>query len=377
MKNFFMMLAMVAFVATSCSKDDAPQNKTASSQKSVKFSLENVISTRGVDAMIPSSTRVVLNDCQVFFVGGDGSLYTGKNSDGSADATQYFTTAPTGTLAFHFLPAAVQKVVVVGNYGSKINPANLNAIKAIATEASAQQDDANLLVYGEATLVAMTDDGHGNTYKAEVSVKPLVSRIEVGGFICDFSDQPLYDQINITMLALNNYYGNATIGGTLSNYSSTAITSSSVYPFFNDTTAPAYSKDVVSGVSLTPAAPSVDFNKEDQYIVYHTFAGDIPQLVVRIAGHKDGVESPLYLATSAFYDGTTKIESFEAGKVYRMKFNGENRFAFDDTDLNQPEKCVEVTIAALTCTTDLRKTRTPKSCSLPLLRASKGLGGIF
>lgn len=345
MKNFFMMLAMVAFVATSCSKDDAPQNKTASSQKSVKFSLENVISTRGVDAMIPSSTRVVLNDCQVFFVGGDGSLYTGKNSDGSADATQYFTTAPTGTLAFHFLPAAVQKVVVVGNYGSKINPANLNAIKAIATEASAQQNDDNLLVYGEATLVAMTDDGHGNTYKAEVSVKPLVSRIEVGGFICDFSDQPLYDQVDITMLALNNYYGNATIGGTLSNYSSTAITTSSAYPFFNNTTAPAYSKDVINNVSLTPTTPSVDFNTTD-YLFYHTFAGQVPQLVVRVAGYKGGAEYPLYLATNSFYDGSNKIESFVAGKVYRMKFNGKNRFAFDDTDLNQPEKCVSVSIEA-------------------------------
>ena len=343
MKNFFMMLAMLAMVATSCSKDDAPS--VSGPQKSVKFSLENVISTRGMDAMIPSSTRVALNDCQVFFVGGDGSLYTAKDIDGANDAEQYFTSAPTQTLTFHFLPAAVQKVVVVGNYGSEINPANLNAIKAIATEASAQQDDENLLVYGEATLVASNDDGHGNTYLAEVSVKPLVSRIEVGGFVCEFSDTPLYDQVDITMLALNSYYGSATIGGTLSDYTSTAITTSNVYPFFNDTTAPAYSKDVINNVSLTPLAPAVDFAETD-YLVYHTFAGQVPQLVVRVTGIKGAEESPLYLATSAFYDGATKIENFEAGKVYRMKFNGENRFAFDDTDLNQPEKCVNVTIEA-------------------------------
>ena len=344
MKNFFMALAMVAMVATSCSKDDAPKNNPAEAQKSVKFSLENVISTRGVDEMI-TATKVTLNDCQVFFVGADGSLYTGKNSDGTADATQYFTTAPAGTVAFHFLPSAVVKVVVVGNYGSELNPANLNAIKTIAAEASAQQDDENLLVYGEAELVAATDDGHGNTYVAEVSVKPLVARIEIGGFVCEFSDEPLYDQVDITMMALNNYYSGATLGGARSGYSSTAISSSSAYPFFNDTTAPAYSKDVISGVSLTPESPSVDFNKTD-YLVYHTFAGDIPQLVVRVAGYNGGVESPLYLATSSFYDGTTKIESFEAGKVYRMKFNGENRFAFDDTDLNQPEKCIKVDIQA-------------------------------
>lgn len=345
MKNYFKVLAMVAMVATSCAKDDVAQNNISAPQKSVQFSLENIISTRKTDDMI-SASKVQLNDVQVFFVDGSGALYTGMNNDGTAEATHYFTSAPSETLSFHFLPAAVQKVVVVGNYGSEIDPANLDAIKAIATEATAQQEDENLLVYGEAELVALNDgQDHGNTYKAEVSVQPLVSRIEIGGFVCNFSDTPLYDKVDITMVALNNYYGNATIGGTLSNYSSTAITSSSVYPFFNDTTAPEYSKDVVTNVSLTPDANAVDFDT-DQYLVYHTFAGNIPQLVVRVAGYNGSIESPLYLATSAFYDGANKIQSFEAGKVYRMKFNGDNRFAFDDSDLNQPEKCVQVTVEA-------------------------------
>ena len=340
-----MLLAMVAMMATSCVKNDAPINGVNGPQKSVTFSLENVISTRSVDGMIGSSARVVLNDCQVFFVGADGSLYTGKNVDGTADEAHYFTSAPTTALQYHFLPSVVEKVVVVGNYGSELAPANLSEIHAIATTAEAQQNDENLLVYGEATLVATTDDGHGNTYKAEVSVLPLVARIEVGGFICNFSNPALFDQVDITMMALNNYYADATIAGAVSNYSSTAISNSSAYPFFNSTTAPAYTKDVITGVSLTPAAPSVDF-ADDSYLVYHTFAGDIPQLVVRVTGHKGSVESPLYLATTAFYDGSNKITSFEAGKVYRMKFNGENRFAFDDEDLNQPEKCVEVSIEA-------------------------------
>ena len=345
MKKYFMAFALLAMVATSCSKENVINSDYAAPQKSVKFSLENVISTRSIDSMIAESSRVQLNDCQVFFVGGDGALYTAKSIDGANDAEQYFTSAPTGTQTFHFLPAAVQKVAVVGNWGSEITPSNLSEIKALATEASAQQDDENLVVYGEAELVASTDDGHGNTYLAEVSVKPLVARIEIGGFICNFSDPALYDQVDITMMALNNYYEDATIAGTVSNYSSTEINNSSAYPFFNSTAAPAYSKDEILNVSLTPATNVVDFNA-DSYIVYHTFAGNIPQLVVRVTGIKDGVESPLYLATSAFYDGGTKIEAFEAGKVYRMKFNGENRFAFDDEDLNQPEKCVEVSIEA-------------------------------
>ena len=331
-------------MATSCVNNDNLPGVTGP-QKSVTFSLENVVSVRSVDGMIANSARVVLNDCQVFFVGSDGSLYTGKNLDGTAEEIHYFTSAPTSAVQYHFLPAAVEKVVVVGNYGSELAPANLDAIKALAATAEAQQNDENLLVYGEAALVATTDDGHGNTYKAEVSVKPLVARIEIGGFVCGFSNPALYEQVDVTMVALNNYYADATLAGVVSNYTSTTIDNQSAYPFFNSTTAPAYTKDVVSNVSLTPAAPSVDFGT-DSYLVYHTFAGNVPQLAVRITGHNGSVESPLYLATKAFYDGSNKITEFEAGKVYRMKFNGENRFAFDDEDLNQPEKCVEVSIEA-------------------------------
>ena len=227
--------------------------------------------------------------------------------------------------------------MVVGNYGSELDPDDLDAIKAIATEAVEQQDDENLLVYGEAALVATDNDIHANTYKAEVTVKPLVARIEVSGFACNFSTTPIYDEVKVTMMALNNYYKDATIGGTISNLVSTSITDSSAYPFFNDTTAPTYTKDVISGVSLTAAAPAVDFD-DDKYLVYHTFAGSVPQLVARITGVNGGVESPLYLATRAFNDGTNTITSFEAGKIYRMSF------AFADTDLAQPEKCVQVSI---------------------------------
>ena len=340
MKKFFMALAAVAMVATSCVQGD-DDFAVKGPQKSVQFSLANVISTRGVDASIPNATKVNLNNYQVFFVDAAGNFHQGKDIN-DADAEQYFTTAPTTDLTFHFLPAAVEKVVVVGNYGSKITATNLDAVKALTATWKEQQNDENLLVYGEANLVASNDDGHGNTYKADVEVKPLVARIEIGGFVCDFSDTPAYDAVHVTMVALNNYYADTTIGGTLSNLNNTAIDTDTAYPFFN-ADAPVGSKDVVSDVVLTNAAPSHNFDT-DSYLVYHTFAGTVPQLVVRVKGVKGGVESPLYLATSAFYKGTEKITEFKAGEIYRMKFNGNNHFAFDEENLSQPEKCVEVSI---------------------------------
>ena len=343
MKKFFMVLAAVAVAATSCVQSD-DDFAVKGPQKSVQFSLANVISSRGVDAMIPNATKVTLKDCQVFFVGSDGTLHSGMDVYGSA-VSHYFATAPTAVQTFHFLPAAVAKVVVVGNYGSEITTATkLDDIKAIATAWRNQQDDENLLVYGEAELEPADDDDHANTYKADVNVKPLVARIEIGGFVCGFSDTPAYDAVKVTMVALNNYYADTTIGGTVSTLNNATIDTDTAYPFFN-ATALAGSKDVVSGVVLTKAAPSVDF-AADKYLVYHTFAGQVPQLVVRVAGVNDGVESPLYLATKGFKKDGVSVTEFKAGEIYRMKFNDKNHFAFNEGDLNQPEKCVEVSIEA-------------------------------
>ena len=258
--------------------------------------------------------------------------------NGSA-VSHYFATAPTAVQTFHFLPAAVEKVVVVGNYGTEITATNLDDIKAIATTWENQQDDENLLVYGEAELEpAAANDQHANTYKANVNVKPLVARIEIGGFVCGFSDTPAYDEVKVTMVALNNYYTDATIGGVVSNLSNATINTKTAYPFFN-ATAPVGSKDVVSGVVLTKTTPSHNFDT-DSYLVYHTFAGTVPQLVVRVTGVNGSVESPLYLATNGFKQEGVSVTEFKPGTIYRMNF------AFADTALAQPEKCVEVSIEA-------------------------------
>ena len=338
MKKFFMVLAAVAVAVTSCVQSD-DDFAVKGPQKSVQFSLANVITSRGVDAMIPNATKVTLKDCQVFFVGSDGTLYSGMNVNGSA-VSHYFATAPTAVQTFHFLPAAVEKVVVVGNYGSEITTATkLDDIKASATTWEDQQDNESLLVYGEAELVkAADDDVHANTYKAVVNVKPLVARIEIGGFVCGFSDTPAYDQVKVTMVALNNYHANATVGGGVSNLKNETINTNTAYPFFN-ATAPVDSKDVLSDVVLTKTTPSHNFDT-DSYLVYHTFAGTVPQLVVRVTGVKGSVESPLYLATNGFKQEGVSVTEFTPGTIYRMNF------AFADTALAQPEKCVEVSIEA-------------------------------
>ena len=336
MKKFFMALAAVAMVATSCVQGD-DDFAVKGPQKSVQFSLANVITSRGVDAPIENATKVNLKNYQVFFVGSDGTLYSGKDVDGGT-VSHYFETAPTEVQTFHFLPAAVAKVVVVGNYGSKITATKLDDIKAIATTWENQQDDENLLVYGEAELEpAAANDQHANTYKADVNVKPLVARIEVSGFACTFSTEPLYEKIDVTMVKLNNFYPTSNIGGVVSpaDIQNSPINDETAYPFFN-ATAPAYSKDEIA-VSLTPSAAAVEL-PDTGYLVYNFFPGAVPQLVARVAGTNGTSVAPLYLATNGFKQNGVSVTEFTPGTIYRMNF------AFADTALAQPEKCVEVSI---------------------------------
>ena len=339
MKKFFMALAAVAMVATSCVQGD-DDFAVKGPQKSVQFSLANVISTRGVDASIQNATRVNLNNYQVFFVDAAGNFHAGSTFDGGV-VSQYFTTVSSDPMTFHFLPAAVEKVVVVGNYGSEITAEtaeSLSAVKQLIISAESQQNDENLLVYGEAELDAATEnDEHANTYVAKVNVKPLVARIEVSGFACTFSTEPLYEKIDVTMVKLNNFYPTSNIGGVVSpaDILNSPINDETAYPFFN-ATAPEYSKDEIA-VSLTPSAAAVEL-PNNGYLVYNFFPGDVPQLVARVAGTNGTSVAPLYLATNGFKQEGVSVTEFEPGTIYRMNF------AFADTALAQPEKCVEVSI---------------------------------
>ena len=87
---------------------------------------------------IAEGTAVTLNSFQIFFSDGT-NLHPAKQADGTTAAVQYYTGADvTGNLtgSYHFLPSAVNKVIVVGNH-SQLNvttEADLNLALKIADE---------------------------------------------------------------------------------------------------------------------------------------------------------------------------------------------------------------------------------------------------
>ena len=156
----FLALAAVAASMTlvGCNKTLTPEETGV--PKSVTIKLANVVpGTRSAGGeQIAEGTAVTLNSFQIFFSDGT-NLHPAKQADGTTAAVQYYTGADvTGNLtgSYHFLPSAVNKVIVVGNH-SQLNvttEADLNLALKIADE----QDINNLTLYAESGLTPVADD---------------------------------------------------------------------------------------------------------------------------------------------------------------------------------------------------------------------------
>ncbi len=317
----FAAIALLACNKEEVKVDDGPM-------KSVEVNLTNIL-TRSAGTAIADGTTITLKDCHILFTDGT-NFFPGKNADGTA-ADQYFggTDVPSGPVRYHFLPAAVNKVVVVGN-GGLIQARTLADLER-EIKIEDQQDAGSLLLYGESGLTLTTElDEHTPLYKATVNLVPRVARLEVSGFECEFSDPPVYQEVALGKIALNNYYSKSKlVTPAPSDPVNQAISDVTVFPWINGLTG--WRVDPV-GVTLTPKAPGPDNTKT---LVYHTFPAMVPQLVVTSAND----DAPAYLATSGLtlQDGTA-VTAFEAGKIYKLAFK------FKDTDFNQPQKCIDVTV---------------------------------
>lgn len=228
LNKFFMLgLAGLAFAACSNEEDVAAQKDT--NVKSVTLSFENVqqAMTKAMEGAVANGTKAKLNDFQVFFADAAGTFYTPKNAAGTADMETFYNanlteaSAPM-TQTYHFLDPQVSQVYVIGNYGAKQTPANVEALKALnldilSTATPNEQDCDKLHMYGEDLSLEFwpTDEvGHTNSYIAKVELAPRVSRIEIVGYEyaleADATERK-FDEIGITQILFNGYYPTANL----------------------------------------------------------------------------------------------------------------------------------------------------------------------
>lgn len=356
-----VLLAALGFGLTACNNDGDDLFKDEES-KSVTISLANVLpQSKGTGSQIPEGNKkVTLNDYYVVFTDGT-NLYGGydlTSEGGTSNAPKYYE-ATTVSKTFHFVNGAANQAIVIGNVGGEKGAlkkqldgcSTLAALKALVCQMSEEQDEKDLTLYGTGNFVekgSADDAQHTNVYTANINVAPLIARIEVTGFKyakVDPQTDTKYSKITLNKIAIDNYYPavklDGTYSGDLSFYNVPATGNSQ--NFFESLTS-GWTNDDFAGVELMPdevnTAADILGEGKDAY-VYHVAAGaTIPHILLQMQGvpAAGGDNVPLHIVARGLLKEGTPVNELEAGKVYRLSFE------FNDNDLEQPAKCVEVTV---------------------------------
>lgn len=369
-----MAVAAVSFAA--CNKEDITPS-VEQGNKSVTLSLANVLQTKSASNKV-AADEIKLNSFQVFFSDGT-TLYSPKNVDGKGTATTRFTQQEEdGLYEFHFLPKAVNQVIVVGNMAEldvTTHAALLAAVKDLTV--GGEQNPANVrlmgidtsLEAGKTEHVADNNTGintgiqHPDPYvHADVNLSPAVARFEITGFeyaLKTGAEKRNYTTMTVDNLSIRNYYTKAEVNfanvpttdaADLLNFGG-ALTNDNVYVNYFNVLEEGWWLDKVGttldadAYAAVVAIPKTETEPAKDCYAYNVFPGALPQFLMQLTGAEGGVESPLYLMTSALKVKNANnemvaltAEDITAGNVYRMAMK------FDDSNLQNPEKCIEVSI---------------------------------
>lgn len=361
----FMCAALVAAMTLAgCQKEttDAPKNTDL---KSVDIVLSNIkpgtrLAGGGQEL---SEEKIVMNSIQFFFTDGT-TIYAPKEADGVTAADTYWTaeeiTAKTedGVVkgGFHYLPAAVTKVVAVGN-SQQLNPSTIAELNVLV-DLSTQQDIKKFALYAEGPLTGSPiNGGHepgGSSgqhttlvYSVNLNIVPLVARFEIKKIGCNFAGTT-EKTVTVKGIAFTDFYNKCYLATReVSEMKALSIDMSSVFAyftsgmrvdkwnndFFGDWVTPGSLDNCHDEIVLTNAQGGV--NVVDVDIAYNFYPGATP---VHIANLLDG-DDPAYIYTKQYKDVyNNEITSFEPGKIYRMDF------IFSDNDLDHQDICVDITV---------------------------------
>lgn len=348
--------AIVASMAlVSCNKEEV--SPVDSQPKSVTVKLPNIMPTKATGDAIDNGSQVALTDYTVFFTDAAGNVVEVPAYNGQPQTVYFSPATGIGTeYTYHFLPASTENVVVVGNLGdvsaTYTTEAQLAAVveKVLNDEGTAEVTLYPL--YGKSGLTkaeGLDEADHTPVYTATVNLTPRVSRFEVYAFGYNTeegqAESSLYESVALNKIALNNYYTeynfvSATPAG---DPVYTEITDANAWTWMETVSAPWADDLTVSlnaGQHLLSNGNAIEPGQEGgegtegivTYGIVSNVGGQLPELVLTLTGTKAGVETPLYLV------GNFPETTFEAGKIYRVDF------VFDDEDLEQPERCVELTV---------------------------------
>ena len=379
MKTSKMILsAIVAVIATvACNKQETSPEDFNYELKTVEISFEGLTFTKAVTSdFVSNETAVNLTSFKIFLTDGQNILKAA--SDGTTEPVYYYSVAAGEALpksvTVHYVPSAVNKVVVVGNveetWGDSFT--TYNALKSAQLNLENEQDVESLTLFGESALSAAgsaEDHDNGktyNVYSASVKLAPLVARFEVDGFAMVFNSDPAkFVKVEVKQVALDNYYAKTTLSPLAPTSLTTKLTEvndASVFQYFTNNLSvsgelawyydalPA--SDVVLDKANATGSPLVAADDMATKKSYHFFPStEVPRFYIQLATYVDGedVALPSYIYSKGFKTSAGEDVTFAPGYVYRMNFkgapnNGDGDLPFEEEDINQLDKCLEITV---------------------------------
>lgn len=248
----------------------------------------------------------------------------------------------------HSLPASIEQVYVVGNYDNLLGDLNAigtaNILKEKVINASTQQDFDNVVLFGEDTTLDPVVGGDGtheqNVVKADLTISPLVSRLEISGIKCNNLGTQ-YSSIDLKKIGLTNFYTTTTVGGTIDGLKPVAANEEGQETIWTENS---WAFDNISGASLTnsndawnPVAGVFSYN----IIPNSTAATEKLQVRLLVDAKRGTTVDPISNTLIANVN-----QSLEAGKIYKMtyEFSEENVGPWDPA--NTQCVLVKVTVSS-------------------------------
>lgn len=356
------LIGLAALSLTACNNNEEIPNLDNGGTKSVALRFEGLgTSTKAVGNQM-SAGKVNLANMTVYFTDGVNILSKKHLTSSDTEWTELTTTG----YVFHELPATVSAVQIVGNSeGKTLSEGTVTSLKSSVIKASGEQDFNDVVLFGEDMTL---EDGAGDEHvdkvlMAEVNIKPLVARFEIGNIACtDLGTGPV-SKFDLNVIGLMNFNSGVTLDGqtasgeyTLANILAPKSPATEGKYIFGETTDDAgnnysdvsWAWDKITGATITTTD---DWNPgENQKFVYQFIPNKLAnnsmaqiKLVLDNVVWTDGTNNPFNsIVTAKFQKDGQDLTEFEAGKIYTVdyRFKGENIGPWNPDDVT----CVQINV---------------------------------
>ena len=364
----FMCAAFAVMLTfAGCQKEQVSvENKNL---KSIEVQINNVVpGTKAIGGVGDlEGSNIQLNSVQFFFSDGT-ALYEAKDVNGNK-ADVYFDAAElagmSGSISakFHFLPAAVKKVIVVGNLPESL--ATQESQLDDELEIIEYQDVTNFPLYAEGNLGAYQSNIHdndengnhlSNVYKVTLNILPHVARFEIKGIGCNVPTGSS-KIVKVVSIAFADFYDKCDFRtGALNTLRSVQLTQQDIFTYFQEQMNPTkWNNDFFNGLNGREGSgnshPLAEFTAANTSmttdIAYNFFCKGAPSptLLLNVIEYENQAAleanngTPGYLYTNTYrLNSTEAVTTFEPGKIYRMNIN------FSENNLKHQDRCLDITL---------------------------------